>query len=476
MSYPPRLVPRLRLLRRIGHSVLLAGEEEAQSFEDPLLADLLTIAAQADAHETADGLHNVYSESQINLGLAKLNELQLLNSEQSAPSPQGAYWDSLDLPGPLSPIEFHSICDQGAELITKALSASGVVLKVGADFALVSTHDYLDPALAKFAEREQPWMLAKPVGHTVWLGPIFIPGRTVCWNCLARAIRANRWPQAAFFGWSDHALPPQPAIASLPGTLELAAGMIANAAAIWSAAGEYPTLEDRIFSFDTRTLRSAFNPIRSWADCPRCSRPPRASRARDLESFISPITGIVSRMIVTEGPVCGCYHAQASVTSPLPHGNSRPILKPQNAMGKGLTAEEAKTGCLAEAVERYSILFRGDETRVHAGVPGQPSIAPQRLLHFSPDQFAVRDTWNPSQSELQWVPEPLPAGASIEWIRGSSLMSGEPVLVPAAYCYMQYSFGSEPEFCAADTNGCASGKTIEGPSCPACSNWSSAMQ
>ena len=37
----------------------------------------------------------------------------------------------------------------------------------------------------------RPWLLAKPVGAQVWLGPLFVPGKTGCWECLAERLRAN---------------------------------------------------------------------------------------------------------------------------------------------------------------------------------------------------------------------------------------------------------------------------------------------
>ena len=35
-------------------------------------------------------------------------------------------------------------------------------------------------------------MLVKPVGAVVWVGLIFVPRQTGCWQCLAQRLRGNR--------------------------------------------------------------------------------------------------------------------------------------------------------------------------------------------------------------------------------------------------------------------------------------------
>ena len=35
------------------------------------------------------------------------------------------------------------------------------------------------------------WLLARPVGRQIWIGPLFRPGVTACWECLAQRLRTN---------------------------------------------------------------------------------------------------------------------------------------------------------------------------------------------------------------------------------------------------------------------------------------------
>eukprot|EP01035_Chromulina_nebulosa_P012754 gene12754-16996_t len=63
------------------------------------------------------------------------------------------------------------------------------------DLHVVMTDDYLRPELAainRAALRSgRAWMLVRPVGSVVWLGPVFEPGATGCWQCLAQRLAGN---------------------------------------------------------------------------------------------------------------------------------------------------------------------------------------------------------------------------------------------------------------------------------------------
>ncbi len=85
-----------------------------------------------------------------------------------------------------------------AAAVRAALAALGV--RVGgrgtADLAVVLVDDYLNPGLAavnrRAARRGQPWLVARPAGLMPWIGPLFVPGETACWQCLAHRLEGNR--------------------------------------------------------------------------------------------------------------------------------------------------------------------------------------------------------------------------------------------------------------------------------------------
>ena len=79
------------------------------------------------------------------------------------------------------------------------VGTTGHVARNGAEDAalqVVLVDDYLDDRLAEVNRLAlasgRPWMPVKPVGRQVWLGPIFAPGVTGCWECLAQRLRSNR--------------------------------------------------------------------------------------------------------------------------------------------------------------------------------------------------------------------------------------------------------------------------------------------
>ena len=58
------------------------------------------------------------------------------------------------------------------------------------------TDDHLRPGLAALNTAalaiNRPWLLARPGGRQLWLGPLLRPGHGACWTCLAERLRTNR--------------------------------------------------------------------------------------------------------------------------------------------------------------------------------------------------------------------------------------------------------------------------------------------
>jgi oxazoline/thiazoline synthase len=457
-----RIAARLRLLYRSANRLVLAGDDELRLIDQPVAADVVEAIHHGSAVADLErDLGSRYSPAEIRGAVEKLRTDGVLNLSGGPESGADAYWDSVGCAPPAGEIAFQPLCASGSELIAQALRANGLTVSKSAPFLLVTVDDYLRPELAEISRRGQPWMLAKPVGHTIWIGPVFVPGKTACWECLAAWLKPHRWPQAAFSGWEGDAYPVQPSIATLPTTIGLAAGMIATAASVWLAQGEYPALENRVLSFDTRTLRQSFSTLR-----PRphtgCKAAPADAKPASFREFVSPITGVVSEMEVTEKPAFGLYHAHALFAAPLPKGAIRDLPWLQHATGKGLTRDAAETVCVAEALERYSLIYQGSEPAIRANIRECGGISPEALLLFSEAQYRDREAWNASHSGIQWVPERFEPSEEIEWTEARSLVSGAKTYVPSGLCYMYYPFTGGRRFGSPDTNGCAAGESLTG--------------
>jgi ribosomal protein S12 methylthiotransferase accessory factor len=138
-------------------------------------------------------------------------------------------------------------------------------------------------------------------------------------------------------------------------------------------------------------------------------------------------------------------------------------LKRQHSYGRGRTPAEAEAGCIGEALERYSLIYRGDEQFVRAELSEIAAIHPDDIQLFSQLQYAERETWNASTDEDVHVPEPFESDVPVDWLAAQSLSREKSVrFVAAAGCLMWYQFRpGEPEFARADTIGCASGATFD---------------
>jgi thiazole/oxazole-forming peptide maturase SagD family component len=183
-----------------------------------------------------------------------------------------------------------------------------------------------------------------------------------------------------------------------------------------------------------------------------------------LQPFVNSVTGITSDLLPVE-ETSDVHVYQVSHNSPVgPHNRHQgPIGNRNVATGKGRTDIQAKVSCLAEAIERYSCVYRGDEPRIKARLSdlGESGVHPNALSNFSPRQYAHREEWNQYNPGFSWVPEPFDDTEEIEWTPNWSLTQQKVRWLPTAYCYFGYEYGDRRAFCHGDSNGCASGNCLE---------------
>ncbi|MFZ1374904.1 YcaO-like family protein [Nostocoides sp.] len=106
-----------------------------------------------------------------------------------------------------------------------------------------------------------------------------------------------------------------------------------------------------------------------------------------------------------------------------------------NNGGVGTTARSAIAKALGEAVERYcSALFRYEDLEWAAyGELDLPATHPETFALYSAGQYAVPG--------FSW--QRFTVDTRVAWVRGTSLVSGAPVLVPAAFTFVPYHFQRE---------------------------------
>ena len=452
-----QLSPAFTAVRFASSDVLIRTEGLSYTRIGGIFADILErVQRPVDRGVLAGELGQFHPEADIRAALADLEAIGAVGAPvRGASRAEAAFRALVPVPRGGAATGLEMVAGGESAPWIAALAGYGVSCSAEAEAALVITDDYLRPGVAEAAARCRRWLPAKAVGRTLWLGPLMGEGEAACWDCVTKAMRPHRWQAVRLAAEGDW--PADPSLAEHPVATAAAIGLVATAAAVWVETGSHPELGGAILTLDLATLGRQRHVVRPRADCPRCGG--RLRLPVKLADLVSPITGIVSRTEPTAEPVYGLFHAQARFIHPLPEGGARARLRPRSSIGKSFCAAEATAAATAEAAERYSITYRGDERVTMARLGDLPAIAPNELLLYSPRQYANREAWNRTQPETQWVHEPFDPECVTGWTAATSLATGETRYVPAACCYMWYPFRGEPCFCAADTNGCAAGRT-----------------
>jgi len=371
-----------------------------------------------------------------------------------------------------------------------ALAEVGFVVEEPASLDIVLADDYLRPELATYNQLSirtgTPWMLVRPVGGQLWVGPLFVPARTACWACLAERLRLNRSVESYVRGrlGRDH-LPISRAAA--PPTTRIAADVAALEAARFFALDSGTTVEGRLVSLDIVTWTVTTHVVVRLPHCPACGHPtaaaddptpPRLSEdagaapapglpgRAPLVRFahhLSPITGLVNQLVRCS--VTDALHVYVAGENAAIRHDSVDVLAQSvrsRCVGKGTTEAEASTGAFCEALERYSGIFQGREPRrrgtFRALAPA--AVHPNACMGFSERQYRNRDWWNGRGSRFNVVPLPFDENRELEWTPVWSVTHAHWRYLPTAYCYFGYQAAPGDRSTVACSNGNAAGTSL----------------
>lgn len=425
--------------------------------------------------------------------------------EGAALSEEGrtAFWDSLGVDAERaaavhagSRLSVRAVGGLSEEPLRAALLAAGLAVADDGELALVASPDYLLPELRAINDeslaRSRAWALVKPVGTMIWIGPLFRPGTTGCWECLAARLRVNRQVEHYVARRTRREEPAHVTRGYLESSERLAAALAALELARALGSPGREGIEGRVLTFDLVKRELAQHVLTRRPQCPACGTgrqspsatlepvvlEPRPKAVLDMASreaaaaetyeryrhHVSPIAGIVTWLTSQD-------YGEDDVTHNYSAGHYFPVTSDdlqalqQNIVsrsgGKGRTAIQAKTGALCEALERYSGIFWGDEPRITASYQALAGEALhiRELALFSEAQYASRGT-APAARDHHDVPPPLDDGAAISWTPAWSLARSRIRYLPTAYCY--YGFHDPGRFFTrCDSNGCAAGGSLE---------------
>ncbi len=378
-----------------------------------------------------------------------------------------------------------------------ALPPLGVRVGASDQLAVVLTDDYLRADLRTHnfdaLARGRPWLLARPNGRQLWVGPLFSPGRTACWECLARRLRTNRPVDSYVFQRLGRNEPTPIALASTAATRELAANLVANEVASWIVSKE-SLREGSLLTYDALRWATQTHAVVRQTDCPACgigepsSHPGEPMRLqsrhknftsdgghrvvspdRTLERFghhVSPLTGVVTALTRSALSSDGVAHVYESSQNLAPDPSDLGELRlnlGRGKSGKGASDIQAQASALCEALERYSGMFRGDETRRVGRMTDlpHPAVHPNDCMLFSDRQFRERERWNARETRYNYVLSPFATDAEVSWTPVWSLTHRQPRYLPTAYCYHGFIDPIVPPFAVACSNGNAGGNNLE---------------
>ncbi|GAA1716176.1 TOMM precursor leader peptide-binding protein [Propioniferax innocua] len=398
---------------------------------------------------------------------------------------------------------------QAAEQSRQALEGLGCAVTVVAasewrqvgdsSLLVVMCDDYLQPSLREINEyrvaTESPWLLTRPLGSTLWVGPTFMPGETGCWRCLDQRLTANRQVERYLAEKNSHDYAAASVRGFLPGSEGLIAGFLAREVA--NLIGETQMRTSGVMlSVDPGTLEVEEHALIHQPQCSACGDPDRAlntagfelgeATATDLkdggfrvcspeetvarlEHHISPYLGAVSRLeslgVDTEGVTYsfGAGHNFAMISDDV--ALLRSNMRGQSG-GKGRTEAQAKASAICEALERYCGVWspqvpavRGsfnrlrDEARV---------LHPHDSLLFSETQYDNRATLNKlPDHRLHRIPKRFDEDRETNFTKARSLTTGEEVLVPGGLIWYGEPDTRTHHYVSTDSNGGAAGNTLE---------------
>jgi bacteriocin biosynthesis cyclodehydratase domain-containing protein len=504
MLEQPRFKPHLRLQIVPGEGAFVIADNTQTLLKGRLYESIVPCVDGRSVDELCDHFQDVVSPAEVYYVLGQLERRGLLCEDTDVlPPAEAALWsaqqvDPRDAAQRLAetPVKLRTFgTDPGP--LSDLLRANRILVAEEGTFQVVLTENYLREDLndvnAEALSTGYPWLLVRPFGSQIWVGPIFRPGRTGCWKCLALRLRDNRPVETYLNGKAD---PPTSTAeqAASPASLQIALGLTANAVATWIVRGELPALEGKIQTLDLVSWQIQTHHLAKLPYCPACGTPEPNDRptkpvmvesqpkrfTRDgghrvvppeftLERYghhVSPLTGAVTMLERVQVAADGAMHvylagrnlARRHRTLEHLRGDLRNM-----SSGKGVTDAQARASGLCEGLERYSGVFRGDEPRKRASLRdlGNTATHPNDCALYSERQYRERATLNRKKGHYNYIPVPFDPEKEVDWTPVWSLTRQERHYLPTAFCYFSYPHESGEPFYVGDSNGNAAGNTFE---------------
>ena len=515
----PAFKAHLRVAPMPGEGVLLVSEEETFVLDGPEYEQVAPlIDGRRSADEIVRALAGAVDPARAWYALMRLEKAgHITEHVPGIDREAAAFWlaqhvDPASAAAALGAAAVRVFADRRplGERLGAALNGLGVAVAAVAridaadtaggrsDLDVVVTDDYLSDGLLRFDEAaraaQRRWLLVRPAGVEIWIGPLFDPGRSACLGCLRYRLgqRLPGWDLAARRDPAGRARIP---LGSVPPAAE-AGCLLAATEIARSLAGGQQDLAGVLWSIGVRDRSARVHRLVGHPACPVCGGEPPPSavpvqlRRRRIvydadgghrtvapedvlaayEHLVSPIVGVAGSLTPAPGPAGAgrVYGADDRLSAPSNGLRQLRDLFRTASTGKGVTDVQARASALAEVLERYSSRFHGTELRIPGAFRelGADAVDPGRVAHYSERQYRERSAWNAAHpAGSQYVPARFDPAARIDWTPLWSLTERRHKLLPTEMLY----YGSVPGpdgaldggFFRGCSNGCASGSTLE---------------
>lgn len=490
-----RIVPHLRLEPLASSdAVFLVGEREHYALPGALLAAVLgSMDGPRSVEEILASCLPVPPEQALSL-LRRLEERGLVTEVQEGQPEEALAFASGMSAGLAVPIvELFDATDSpgGAVMQTMADalrsagferadagSTRGTLVVVAADYLAAPCAERARSAL----QAGQPCFLVKPGGLQPLIGPYFTgaPGEP-CPHCLIHALREQHPVERMLQRQSPERAWPAAPSASLPASVAAAAHLAAIELRRIMGHRDPQSMTARLWTLDFPCFELTEHRVRHRPQCPACGdaelqaklgerpielasapigycadggfrrEPPAESYAR-LRHLVSPVLGPVNFLHPMPGRHEEARPVFAAGYFMVPQRATSTNVFDRNCAGKGCSVEQARMSALAEAIERTSGLYRGDEAVRHHRFEelGDEAIHPADLQLFSASQLARGS-----------APPVLDHQTRIAWTPAWSLSERRRRWVPLAYCYTEAPDEHGARYCRPSSNGSAAGNCLE---------------
>ena len=271
--------PHFQLEILDSQKIVLFSEDKHHLLSGQIYVEIAKILKKGPIHEKKLFKHlSQFPQQIIRIALDKLKTKRFITFYTDTPKNIAAFWSDMGLEtGDVNKKQI-SVCnfsEQSSLPLKIALNNLSIVVNKpneNTDLFVVIVDNYICKNLEAFNQDrlkdQKPWMLLKPSGRIIWLGPIFKPN-TGCWNCLAYRLKENRRVEIDLFGLETEALDISP-LTSLPVTNQLAFNLAAMEIAKWEKMNSFHPFYQNLFTFDSGTLEARFHPFKSLSSCHLC--------------------------------------------------------------------------------------------------------------------------------------------------------------------------------------------------------------